>query len=301
VVKGTVKFDDGDKQTIRDLYDAEVLYQDSLLAPIFDFLADSGLLENTLVILTADHAEELLDHGFIGHASTSEAATVYDEVVRIPLLIKIPGNPVAEPVGNLVRQIDIMPTLFDVMGLKPRYLGQGRSLLPLIKKERQQNTLAFIETSYCGWQCPKDRLKERISAVRSDTWKFVEERKPTGTSHSFYDLVADKGETVNLYGAKETGEYQAILSAWQKENLQIARDRAMDAAGKHLLAAQQYGEQGNYRSAIQEIEQLLHLNEIYSIENPSFIEDPILGETWKTTLQDAEKLLLRYREKERAP
>lgn len=289
-LKGKIQFDAGDLPAIRDLYDAEILYQDSLLSELFEYLNSSGLADNTIVILTADHGEELLEHGFIGHASTSEEATVYDEVVRIPLLIKIPGNPVALPMTKQVQQIDIMPTLFDLMDLKPQYPSQGQSLLPLIFMQgKNPVSQAFIETSYCGWRCPKNRMQERIHAVRAETWKFVEERKPAGTTYAFYDLIQDKGETTNLYGKINTDEYLKILSEQQTENLRLAQSLALAAVNKHLSTAHGYWDEKQPGDALQEIEQILHLDEIYRNENPSFARNP--GENWKSALQQARELL----------
>lgn len=296
ILKNKVAFEADDFPAISDLYDAEVLYQDSLLAELFEFINASGLAENTIVLLTADHGEELLEHGFVGHASTSEGATVYDEVLRIPLLIKIPGTSLSVPVAQLVQQINIMPTLFDLMDLKPKYPSQGKSLLPLIfSKQNTARSLAFIETSYCGWQCPKGRMKERIHAVRSATWKFVEERKSDGTTYAFYDLIQDKGETTNLYGKINTEEYMKILSAQQADNLRLAQSLALTSANKHLASARGYWDEKQYRHAQSEVEQVLHLDAIYRIENPSFTEDPVLGESWKTVQQQALEWLDRFK------
>ena len=303
IPKGTVDLEEGDAAAIRDLYDAEVLYQDSILGNLFDFLDSSGLAERTIVILTADHGEELMEHGFIGHASTSEAATVFDEVIRIPLLIKIPGKTYPEVVTDTARQIDIMPTLFDLLRLKPQSIMQGESLLPLLTgKRREGSKPVFMETSYCGWQCPETRRAERIHAVRHEGWKLIEERTPGETHYALYHTDKDPMEKENLFGkelkkARELGKW---LLSRQKSNLKTAYSLARQAVQKHLEAAEGFLKKNDYGPSLEELQEALHLNEIYSIENPSFIQDPEYGPGWKEIMGRVhEKLGRVYVEKAR--
>ena len=70
-------------------------------------------------MITADHGEELLDHGFVGHASTSLNGHSYDEVIRIPLIFRYPGAlPKGRVVDEQVQNIDILPTILDILGKK---------------------------------------------------------------------------------------------------------------------------------------------------------------------------------------
>lgn len=286
--------DENDAAPIRDLYDSEILYQDDVLSRLFDFLKTSGLKEKTIVILTADHGEELMEHGLIGHASTTLAGTVFDEVIRIPLLIKIPGVNIEKPIETIVQQVDIMPTLFEIIDLKPEYFSQGTSRGSLmISKNKKESNHAFIETSYCGWQCPEERLKDRIYAVRSKEWKFIEERNPGGTQYSLYNLIKDNGEKKNLYEVeKEVAEkYKKLLFSWQKNNLQTAKNLSKKAADKHFEDAEKHMQQKSYGAAVEELKEVLHLNDIYSVENPSFIDDPVLGDDWEKSIVRAYELM----------
>jgi arylsulfatase A-like enzyme len=305
IPKGSVEFDEKDADFIRDSYDSEVLYQDDQLEKLFLFLKDSGLLEKTIVVLTADHGEELLEHGFIGHASTSEAATAFDEVLRVPLLIRIPGMAFDRPIPGIVQHVHLMPTLFDLLGIKPKYPAQGKSLLPLMlgkNMNAEDFSLAFVETSYCGWQCPKERIRERIHALRSREWKFIEERKATETVYSLYHLSVDPGEKNNLYGKEKeiVKKYQAILSSHQRTNLNMAAALAKQAAEKHFKESEGLMSRKNYEDAVKELEQVLHLDEIYTQENPSFTSDPELGKDWKNVMSRIYELLGRaYSERAR--
>ena len=97
---------------IHDLYDGEVLAMDTQLQPFFAALEQRGLLRNTVVVITADHGEELLDHGGIGHGRT-----LYNEVTHIPLLFMVPGQSQRIDIQTVTSEVDIAPTLLDVAAI----------------------------------------------------------------------------------------------------------------------------------------------------------------------------------------
>jgi arylsulfatase A-like enzyme len=110
------------------LYDGNLAYADRELGKIRSELERSGLWEKTVVIVTADHGEAMYEHGWIGHN-----AQVYEESVRVPLIIRLPGGAAHAPAraDALVSLVDVAPTIADVFGLLPRTSGRfrGRSLL----------------------------------------------------------------------------------------------------------------------------------------------------------------------------
>ena len=83
----TGALDDHQKQTLDGMYDAEVAYQDAMLGKFFDRLKQSGRLDNTLVIICADHGEHLGEKQFMGHS-----LSIYNELIRVPLIIRDPSN-----------------------------------------------------------------------------------------------------------------------------------------------------------------------------------------------------------------
>jgi len=92
-------------------YDSEIRFTDHHIGRVIDHLRDRGTLERTLVVWTADHGEEFLDHGRLGHTKT-----LYDEVVGVPLIVRQPGvqpGVVDEPVALL----DVVPTILEAVGL----------------------------------------------------------------------------------------------------------------------------------------------------------------------------------------
>ena len=115
----------------KGLYAEEVSYLDAQLARLFASL-DPEVRARTAVVLTADHGEEFLDHGFLKHA-----VTLFDEAVHVPLIVQMPGAPAGRRVSQVVRLVDVVPTLTDLLAVpvaEPvRARWAGVSLAPAIR------------------------------------------------------------------------------------------------------------------------------------------------------------------------
>lgn len=107
---------------IKDLYSAEVMSIDGKLRDLFAELDAQGFLQNAVVVITADHGEELLDHGLIGHGET-----LYNEVLHVPLLFLLPGQQRRVDVTRVVSLVDVAPTVLDLAGISPPASFEGRS------------------------------------------------------------------------------------------------------------------------------------------------------------------------------
>ncbi|MCK4594711.1 sulfatase [bacterium] len=102
-----------DRRMIIELYRGEVRYEDEIIGRILDTLEETGAIENTAVFFVADHGEELWDHGDWGHGQT-----MYDEVVRVPLIASWPGVlPEGKVRDDRVSIGDIFPTVLDTLGI----------------------------------------------------------------------------------------------------------------------------------------------------------------------------------------
>jgi arylsulfatase A-like enzyme len=112
---------------IEALYDAELRYADSLVGKLVRYLVAHDRLENTLIVITSDHGEEFYDHGGFGHGQT-----LYDEVLRVPLVIFGPGVAHGRSIDEPVSIIDVMPTLVDLLELPLDADFSGVSLRPLL-------------------------------------------------------------------------------------------------------------------------------------------------------------------------
>jgi len=110
---------------LEKLYDGEVAYLDFHVGRLVDGLADRGRLDETLLVVTADHGEEFFDHGGFEHGHT-----LYDELLHVPLLVRPPGG-AAKPrrVEGVVRLLDLAPTILELMGLPQPAEMTGRSLI----------------------------------------------------------------------------------------------------------------------------------------------------------------------------
>ncbi|NQT91813.1 MAG: sulfatase-like hydrolase/transferase [Lentisphaerae bacterium] len=193
-----------DAPGIRALYDGEMRVFDDWVATHLQKLESLGLLEDTLIVLMSDHGEELMERGHVGHSSTNLNGTLYDESMMVPLIMWhascLPRGRVVKP---LVSVMDVMPTIFDVLGMQLAEPIDGRSLLPLMKSEDYTpRDTVFAEVPPAGWQ----RLigdERRIRAARTTDWKLVCSMDLTRPEkrYELYDLRSDPGELNDLYAS----------------------------------------------------------------------------------------------------
>jgi arylsulfatase A-like enzyme len=112
-----------------DWYDGSIRGLDTEMGRLVERLKGLGLDDRTLVVFTADHGEEFLDHGRTFHGQS-----VYGELTQVPLMMRWPGAlPAGRVVNDVVQTIDIMPTLLAVSGLTVPREAQGQSLVPLLR------------------------------------------------------------------------------------------------------------------------------------------------------------------------
>ena len=193
---------DKDKPAITALYDGEVRVFDDLVGSWIAKLEQLELLDDTLVVIVADHGEELLERGYVGHCSCNLKGTLYDEAIKVPLILRCPKIlPKGKVVGNQISQIDIMPTIFDLLGIEHSGLMQGRSALALIEGRGESfREEAFAETPPAGWQAVQSDDRE-IWCVRTAAWKLILNTNRNGSieRYELYDLKGDPAELQNLY------------------------------------------------------------------------------------------------------
>lgn len=109
---------------MRDLYDGEIAYMDSVLSVFLSDMRYRGLLENTVILVVADHGEEFADHGGVTHG-----VQLHREITGIPLLVSGPGIPSGEVRTSLAGHVDVLPTLAAIAGLKVPDAAAGIDLL----------------------------------------------------------------------------------------------------------------------------------------------------------------------------
>jgi arylsulfatase A-like enzyme len=195
---------------VRGLYLGNLAYADSLVGKVLGKLDPS-----TIVVVTADHGEALFEHGFLGHNTQ-----LYEESIRIPLLIRAPGF-APRRVFDLVELIDLTPTLLELAGVGGEAAGlQGRSLVPALAGSPLSNPkLAFSRTLWA---------KPRYS-VRGERFKLIWDSR-TGASE-LYDLERDPGERSAVESRVREGHLKEELFLWYREQERLkARDPSPDDA-----------------------------------------------------------------------
>src|SRR5206468_277619 len=111
--------------------DAEVASLDESLKALFAALERRGFLSHAVVVLTSDHGEEFADHGSFGHGGT-----LYNELIRVPLIVVLPGQTTGRRIGDVVSLVDVAPTILDLTGTPRPADFEGRSLRRLLEGDR---------------------------------------------------------------------------------------------------------------------------------------------------------------------
>ncbi|MEX0878659.1 MAG: sulfatase [Thermoanaerobaculia bacterium] len=199
------------------MYDEGLHATDADLKPLFDYLEHSGLSERTILVFNADHGEEFLEHGVISHGQT-----YYDEVIRTPLVIAAPRVPrPGRAVTGLAQNIDIAPTLLDMVGVERPRGWSGRSLEPeMAGREGLPSAAprsAFSEGAWTFW----------IGSVTSGDRKFI---LVAPQERMLFDLSKDPGEAVNL-ALSETDTVRTLYHVLMK-HLGAAGGVGSPGAGK---------------------------------------------------------------------
>lgn len=197
-------------------YDGEVRFTDAMIGELLDTLAKAGLLETTLVVITADHGEGLMTHGHQNHG-----LHLYEEAVRVPLLVRWPaGLPGGTRVKEPVSLADILPTVTELAGLGPASPGgDGMSLAPVLRGERRADPLRpiFLERrEYAPQRISGFDVRGSKMALRLGQFKYIE--APEEKTAELYDLDADAEERRNL-AAERAPQAQAmarLLDDWRK-------------------------------------------------------------------------------------
>jgi choline-sulfatase len=178
-----------EREWIRQLYRAEVRWVDAAVGAVIAELKRSGTYEDTLIVLLSDHGEELWEHGGVGHGHT-----LYQELLRVPYLVKLPGEARRGPVDTPVSTASLAATLLDLAG-KP--FPAGYPATPTLTARLRGENLAAEPLLSTGLQ----RIEER-EAVVFDGFKLV--RWETSGRQELYDLGRDPGETADLAASSPT-------------------------------------------------------------------------------------------------
>ena len=207
-----VSLKDQDIEHLHAHYDAMLSYADYQLGLFFAALEQAGKLDNTLVLITSDHGEDLLDHGFINHRTS-----LHESTVHVPLILFGPGVP-RGAVDTLVEARDILPTLLDAASVEtPPGLG-GHSLLATARGEIPARDGVGIEgvMDMLAWRTPTHKLILRELPLDDEDLAERIRTRPLDPAHSaLYHLGEDPEEQRNLLESQDP-------AAWEKA--EVLRD-----------------------------------------------------------------------------
>jgi len=204
------KLPEEDRQNIIGLYDGEIRYTDErLIGPLVAKLRQTGLYERTMLIVTSDHGEQFYDHGSWNHGNF-----LYEDVLRVPLIIKFPGSRYrGRKVTAAVRLVDILPTVLETVdpsAMDGEYDGQ--SLMPMLAEAHPQDRAYLADVFDRSSPGDASGLPMRV-AMKSGPWKFIMnqpwsktylEKSPSPPPElprfELYNLAEDPGERTNKAG-----------------------------------------------------------------------------------------------------
>ena len=172
-------------------YDGEIIRADRAVEMVVRALRESGVLDRTLIVFTADHGESLGEHGEKTHA-----IFVYDATVKVPLLFRYPSRfPKGESYEGPVRSVDIVPTILGIVGLPGKEETQGVDLTAaLAGKEPPPDLAQYSESlvSEVGFGMAP------LYALRRGGYKYIRAPRP-----ELYDLRSDPRELHNLFESEK--------------------------------------------------------------------------------------------------
>ncbi len=200
-----------DLSHIMALYDGEIAFTDFYIGKLIATLQELNVFDNSLIIFTADHGDEFLEHGGKGHRRT-----LYDEVLRVPFIIKFPASAefqkgkISDSPASI---LDIMPTILNYVGLKVPIESDGQELLSSLQAGRANSNRSLFAS-----------LRHDLYAVQSGNLKFIANLE--SFEKELYDLSNDPKEQKNLLhgGNKDKIEpHERILLDWLNQKRQKYR------------------------------------------------------------------------------
>jgi arylsulfatase A-like enzyme len=190
---------------VKDLYANSLAYVDAQIARLVAHLQETGRWENTIFVVTGDTGQAFFEHGFAGHANA-----LYDEVMRVPLVIRSPGLEPGVDV-RLSQHVDVPPSLLHLIGVPPHPAFQGRNLFTESTGEQR---FAYLLAQAAAHQY----------AIVDARYKLIYDA--TRRRYLLYDLNEDPGEIRDISAEREdiVGSLAARLHAWRRAQLGFYSD-----------------------------------------------------------------------------
>ncbi len=216
IVSGEVVPSERDLEHLIALYDGEITYWDAHLNQLLNRLSAEGLLQNAIVVVTSDHGQMFGEHGKWVHRNS-----LYEEVLRVPLLLRYPGALPAKAIDAPVFTADLMPTLLYLAGLPIPAGLDGANLVPMIQglDDELPHRPIYAEmdgepspSSLGHWIAPHNDLR----SVKEDGWKYILEMNNPGGAELYELQPASIYEELDVRSEhpQKTEKYQEMLYDW---------------------------------------------------------------------------------------
>ncbi len=195
------------RQDLLPLYRGEIAANDEAFGALIEHLRERGELDSTLVVFTSDHGEEFWEHGGYGHGRS-----LYDEVLRVPLLLRWPESPrlAAGRESRSARLVDVVPTLLDLLEIEPAEALDGRSLLAPGDEEPP----VFARLRLDG---------HALVAVREGGWKWIAHERASRGPGLLY-RVSSGGFDQRVYSIEADAEARAAETRLRQRLAELAID-----------------------------------------------------------------------------
>ncbi len=176
-------------------YDPEIFFMDAQIGRLLDHLKKSGEYNRTIIVAVADHGQGLGDHNWFPHR------LLYQEQIRLPLIVRLPQGPRGVVISDLVRSIDIVPTVLEVLGFEAPEPVQGVSLCGLLKGQAEEPRAGYAEALNTLDLHTPDPLPQRhrdlLFCLVEPPWKLIYHfNSPENTE--LYNLANDAHEVHNV-------------------------------------------------------------------------------------------------------
>jgi arylsulfatase A-like enzyme len=205
---------------MRLTYESEIAYVSEELGRFFDELRTRDLWDGTLILLTSDHGEEFHEHGGWQHGHS-----YYDEVIRVPFLMKVPeGTAVARKVVEAqISLLDVMPTVFDVVGGGIPETLRGESLMPLVTDGAEPRDRVAVSE--------RNRREGQQISIRDGRYTYIWDLE--NETARLYDRQEDPGELVDLAAERpqEAERMHALLVTAQER----MDEESQEAGGRETV------------------------------------------------------------------
>ncbi len=212
------ELDDAAIEYLRNSYDSEIAHTDAEIGRLIKGLKQRGLYRDSLIVLLGDHGEMLVERPerLLGHGMA-----VYQALVRVPLLIKLPGSKRIDRVTAPVSTVDLMPTILDFVG-HPEHSGADHARRSLLRVDTATASPVFAQTR-------RDGVRD---AVVDGNWKLI--RDTVRKRSELYDLARDEDESNDIAWRhpEVVARLEGQLASWHDELARSRRARPSATAPK---------------------------------------------------------------------